>query len=249
MGALALGPRIGKFAKDGTPRAIPGHSIPLAITGVMILLIGWFGFNPGSQLQADMAVPVLAVLTLIAAMAGGVAATATSWITMKKPDVSMAGNGVLAGLVAICSGIGSFGIIPSVITGAVGGVLVVLSVLGIERVLKIDDPVGAVSVHAVGGIWGLIATGLMATDDGLLAGGGTDLLVTQLLGGLAIAAFVALTTGGLFYGLKALGLLRVSAEDELIGLDLTEHGAPGYGPELLTATTTSTGSVSELAMS
>jgi Amt family ammonium transporter len=248
MGAIALGPRIGKFTKDGKPRAIPGHSIPLAITGVLILFIGWFGFNPGSQLAADMAVPVLAVITLFAAMAGGVAAMATSWATMKKPDVSMAGNGVLAGLVAVCSGVGSFGMIPALVTGGVAGVLVVFSVLGIERVLKVDDPVGASSVHAVCGFWGLVATGLMATDDGLLAGGGADLLVTQVIGGLAIAAFVAVAAGALFFGLKAAGLLRVSAEDEILGLDLSEHGAPGYGPELLTAST-STGSASELAMS
>jgi Amt family ammonium transporter len=160
----------------------------------------------------------------------------------------MAGNGVLAGLVAVCSGVGSFGMIPALVTGGVAGVLVVFSVLGIERVLKVDDPVGASSVHAVCGFWGLVATGLMATDDGLLAGGGADLLVTQVIGGLAIAAFVAVAAGALFFGLKAAGLLRVSAEDEILGLDLSEHGAPGYGPELLTAST-STGSASELAMS
>lgn len=246
MGALVLGPRIGKFDKDGKPRAIPGHSIPLAITGVMILFIGWFGFNPGSELAADMAVPVLAVITLLAAMAGGAAAMATSWATMKKPDPSMAGNGVLAGLVAICSGVGSFGMVPALVTGAVAGVIVVFAVIGIERVLKVDDPVGASSVHLVCGFWGLVATGLMATDDGLLAGGGADLLVTQVTGGLAIGVFVALASGALFMVLKAAGLLRVSAEDETIGLDLTEHGAPGYGPELLTATTATTSPVSEL---
>src|SRR5690606_20655385 len=122
------------------------------------------------------------------AMAGGAAAMFTSWAVMKKPDPSMAGNGVLAGLVAICSGVGSFGMTPALVTGAVAGVLVVFAVIGIERFLKVDDPVGASSVHLVCGFWGLVATGLMATDEGLLAGGGADLLITQVTGGLAIAA-------------------------------------------------------------
>lgn len=233
MGALALGPRLGKYGADGKPRAIPGHSIPLAITGVFILFIGWFGFNPGSELAADMAVPVIALLTLLAAMAGGVAAMSTAWIALKKPDVSMTGNGVLAGLVAICSGVGAMDPFGAIITGAVAGVLVVLAVLFIERVIKVDDPVGASALHGVCGFWGLLATGLLATDDGLFMGGGADLFITQLIGGVAILAFVAVTAGILFFGLKASGILRVSAEDEQIGLDLTEHGAPGYGPDLL----------------
>ena len=245
IGAIALGPRIGKYGDDGKPRAMPGHSIPLAITGVFILFIGWFGFNPGSQLQADMAVPYIAVLTALAAAAGAVAAMATSWVTMRKPDVSMAGNGLLAGLVAICSGIGEFSPMGTIWTGLVAGMLVVLSVLAIER-LGIDDPVGAFSVHGVCGFWGLLATGLFATTSpvngateaaGLFYGGGGGLFVDQLVGGIVIAAIVGVASAAMFFGIKAIGLLRVSEEEEIAGLDVSEHGSPGYGPDMLVNTT------------
>ena len=235
MGAIFLGPRIGKFGPDGKARTINGHSIPLAMLGVFILFVGWFGFNPGSQLQADLAVPYIALMTAFAAAAGGGAAMVTSWIVGGKPDVGMAGNGMLAGLVAICSGIGNFTSIGTLLTGAVGGVIVVLSIKAVEAA-KIDDPVGAFSVHGVAGFWGLLATGLFATssspvDDslnGLFAGGGAGLLIDQLVGGIAIAVFVMIASGILFGGLKAAGVLRVSAEEELAGLDLSEHGTPGY---------------------
>ena len=235
MGAIFLGPRIGKFGPDGKARTINGHSIPLAMLGVFILFVGWFGFNPGSQLQADLAVPYIALMTAFAAAAGGGAAMVTSWIVGGKPDVGMAGNGMLAGLVAICSGIGNFTSIGTLLTGAVGGVIVVLSIRAVEAA-KIDDPVGAFSVHGVAGFWGLLATGLFATssspvDDslnGLFAGGGAGLLIDQLVGGIAIAVFVMIASGILFGGLKAAGVLRVSAEEELAGLDLSEHGTPGY---------------------
>ena len=245
-GAMVIGPRIGKFGDDGKPRALPGHSIPLAMAGVLLLFIGWFGFNPGSQLQADMAVPIIAVLTAFAAAAGGVAAMATSWITMRKPDVSMAGNGILAGLVAICSGIGEMNWLGTLLTGAIAGVIVVLSVLGVER-LRIDDPVGAFSVHGVCGFWGLLATGLFATTSpingldesaGLLYGGNAGLFVDQLVGGVAIAIFVFAAAGAMFMILKTAGLLRVSAEDEIAGLDVSEHGSPGYGPDIMAAQVT-----------
>lgn len=240
-GAMIIGPRIGKYSDDGTPRALPGHSIPLAMAGVFLLFIGWFGFNPGSQLQADMAVPLIAVLTAFAGAAGGAAAMATSWVAMGKPDVSMAGNGLLAGLVAICSGIGEMSAIGTLITGGVAGTIVVLSVLGIERI-GIDDPVGAFSVHGVGGLWGLLATGLFATTSpvngaeesaGLFYGGGFGLLVDQLLGGIAIAVFVFGTAGAMFLALKSAGLLRADAQEELAGLDISEHGSPGYGPDIM----------------
>ncbi len=242
VGAMVIGPRLGKFSPDGKPRAMPGHSIPLAMTGVLLLFIGWFGFNPGSQLQADMAVPILGVLTAFAAAAGGVAGMATSWIVGGRPDVSMAGNGMLAGLVAICSGIGEMSAVGTIATGLVAGVVVVFSVYGIER-LKIDDPVGAFSVHGVCGFWGLLATGLFATTSpingaeesaGLLYGGGAGLLIDQLVGGLAIAAFVLITTGILFSALNSVGLLRVSPAEETAGLDISEHGSPGYASDMLT---------------
>ncbi|MEM9133597.1 MAG: ammonium transporter [Actinomycetota bacterium] len=240
-GAVVIGPRIGKFGDDGKPRALPGHSIPLAMAGVFLLFIGWFGFNPGSQLQADMAVPVIAVLTAFAATAGGAAALATSWIMMPKPDVSMVGNGILAGLVAICSGIGEMSPVGTLITGGVAGVLVVISVLTVER-LGVDDPVGAFSVHGLAGFWGLLATGLLATTSpvngaeesaGLLYGGGAGLFLDQLIGGVVIGVFVFVTAGAMFFGLKAAGLLRVSPEEEQAGLDISEHGSPGYGPDLM----------------
>ncbi len=237
MGAIVLGPRIGKFGPDGKPRTINGHSIPLAILGVFILFVGWFGFNPGSQLQADMAVPYIAVQTALAAAAGAMGGMIVSWLVGGKPDVAMAGNGLLAGLVAICSGIGNFISIGTVITGFVAGVIVVFSIKAVERA-KIDDPVGAFSVHGVAGFWGLIATGLFASESspvdstggGLLTGGGAGLLIDQIIGGVAIFAFVAVATGILFSAIKAAGLLRVSEEEELAGLDLSEHGVPGYDP-------------------
>ncbi|MEM7271863.1 MAG: ammonium transporter, partial [Actinomycetota bacterium] len=178
-----------------------------------------------------------------AAASGGIGGMATSWLMGKKPDVSMAGNGILAGLVAICSGIGEFSAFGTIITGFVAGVLVVFSVLAIERA-GIDDPVGAFSVHGLCGFWGLLATGLFATTTpvngaeesaGLLYGGGASLFIDQLVGGLVIAVFVLVTAGILFSGLKAAGLLRVSAEEETAGLDVSEHGSPGYGPDILAA--------------
>jgi ammonium transporter, Amt family len=225
MGAAIIGPRIGKFGADGKPRAIPGHSMTLAMLGVFVLFIGFFGFNPGSALQADMSVPVVAVLTLFAACAGAVGALVMGWILLKKPDTSMAGNGLLAGLVAICAGVGGMEPVPVLITGAVAGLLVVPAILVLERVFKVDDPVGAVSVHAVSGLWGLIATGLFVADASV---------GTQLLGAVAIIAFVAVATGIMFGVLKGVGLLRVSPEEEAEGLDISEHGAPGYGPEMIT---------------
>ncbi len=244
MGAIIIGPRIGKYGADGRPRALPGHSMPLAILGVFVLFIGWFGFNPGSQLAADIEVPRIAVNTALAAAAGAVLAMITSWIVSKKPDVSMAGNGLLGGLVAITAGAFSLDGYGSVVAGAIGGVIVVFSVLGLERA-GVDDPVGAVSVHGVCGAWGTIAVGLLANGNapfleegvsGLLYGGGVDLLVTQLIGTVAVFVFVCVAAGLLFSAIKAAGWLRVSPEEELAGLDIGEHGAPGYSFDMGTAT-------------
>jgi Amt family ammonium transporter len=225
MGAAIIGPRIGKFGPDGKPRAIPGHSMTLAYLCVFILFIGWFGFNPGSELAADMAVPVIAVYTLFAAIAGAVGALIMGWITLGKPDASMSGNGLLAGLVAICAGVGSMDPQWVLLTGFIAGLIVVLAILGIERIAKIDDPVGAISVHGVCGFWGLLATGIFVSDASF---------GTQLIGGLAILVFVAVSAGIVFGVLKAIKQLRVSPEEEAEGLDISEHGAPGYGPEMLT---------------
>jgi Amt family ammonium transporter len=227
-GAIILGPRIGKYGSDGKPRAIMGHNIPLAALGVFILWFGWFGFNPGSTTAGNGTAGYIAVTTNLAAAAGAVAALITSWLIIKKPDISMALNGALAGLVAItapCDGVSPMGAIA---IGAVGGILVVLSVLFIDYVLKVDDPVGAVSVHAVNGAWGTISYGLFAMDGGLFYGGGFKQLGIQLVGagtafvwafGLGIALFWLLS--------KTIGL-RVSAEEERKGLDIGEHGSEAY---------------------
>ena len=235
-GAAIIGPRIGKYGPDGKPRAIPGHSIPLAMAGVFILFIGFFGFNPGSALLADMSVPIVAVITLFAACAGAVGAMISAWVLLKKPDTSMAGNGLLAGLVAICAGVGTIDPIPAIIVGFVAGVVVVPAVLFIDRVIKVDDPVGAVSVHAVSGLWGVLAAGIFVQDSYLVDNEVTrgGLIGTQALGALAIIVFVGAASTILFGILKVTRQLRVSPEDELEGLDVAEHGAPGYGPDMLT---------------
>jgi Amt family ammonium transporter len=231
MGAIILGPRIGKYARDGTPRAIPGHSIPFAITGVFILFIGWFGFNPGSELAADGAVAAIALTTLLAGAAGGVFATITVWLKTGVPDVAMAGNGVLAGLVGITAGTASVSNWGAAIIGALAGILVVFSVFFIDR-RGVDDPVGAVSVHGVCGAFGTLMVGLLATEGGLFYGDGLDLFLSQIIGVVAVFVFVTITAGALFLAIKATIGLRVPPEEEIEGLDTVEHGFPGYGPDV-----------------
>ena len=239
MGAFFLGPRIGKYDADGKPRAIPGHSIPFAIVGVFILWLGWFGFNPGSELAADSFVMTVAVNTMLAAVAGGLACTVTIWLVAGKPDVAMIGNGVLAGLVAITAPCGAVDPFPAFIIGAVGGVLVVFSVLFFDKI-KIDDPVGAISVHGTVGAWGLLSIGLFAKyddaflnreDAGLFYGGGLDQLAMQFVMLIIILVWVGVTTGLLFFALKSTIGLRVSAEEEVEGLDVLEHGMAGYSSD------------------
>jgi Amt family ammonium transporter len=239
VGAAILGPRIGKYGPDGKPRAIPGHSIPFAIIGVFILLVGWFGFNPGSELAADSAVTPVAVTTVLAGAAGAVVAMLITWVRNGKPDPAMAGNGLLAGLVSITAGCGAVYNWSAVLIGLVGGIIVVFAVEFIEKVLKVDDPVGAVAVHGICGAWGVIAVGLFAATDlegfwkkGLFYGGGFDQLGPQIVGVLAIAAFVAVTMGIIFLGIKSTIGLRVSEQEEIEGLDIHEHGYSGYGEEI-----------------
>jgi Amt family ammonium transporter len=242
MGAAILGPRLGKYGRDGKPRAIPAHNIPYAVLGTFVLLVGWYGFNPGSELAADGAIGGIAVTTTLAAAAGAVAAMLTIWAKTGKPDVAMAANGMLAGLVGITAGTAAVSNVGAIVIGAVAGALVVASVLFFDRI-HIDDPVGAISVHGVCGAFGTIAVGLFATSDsdfwqqGLLYGGGADQLVSQLIGVAAVAGFVAVTAGLLFLAIKATIGLRVSEEEELAGLDVLEHGAPGYGPDVTPALT------------
>ncbi len=236
MGAIALGPRLGKYGPDGKPRAIPGHNIVFTVIGVFILWLGWFGFNPGSELAADGYVMSVAVNTLIAAAAGGAVSAIVVVMKTGKPDVGMVGNGVLGGLVGITAGCGAFNTFGSLITGAVAGSLVVFSVLFIEK-KGIDDPVGAVSVHGTCGIWGVLSIGLFARyddaflgrdDAGLFYGGGLDQLWVQFLMVLVIITWTAITAGIAFKIIKKTTGLRVSPEEEAAGLDISEHGAAGY---------------------
>ena len=234
MGAAILGPRLGRYGSDGRPRAIPGHNIPYAVLGTFILLVGWYGFNPGSELAADSAIGGIAVTTTIAAAAGAISAMLCIWAKTGKPDVGMTANGMLAGLVGITAGTAAVSTVGALVIGSVAGVLVVASVFFFDRI-HVDDPVGAISVHGVCGAFGTICVGLFATADsdfwqqGLFYGGGADQLVSQVVGVVAVAAFVAVTSGLLFLILKATVGLRVTPEEEIEGLDVLEHGAAGYG--------------------
>ncbi len=239
MGAIYLGPRIGKYDENGNPRAMPGHNIAFVVLGVFILWFGWFGFNPGSELAADNVVMHAALTTLLAAAAGGLTAGAVIWRKAGSLDVAMTGNGVLAGLVGITAGTATMNPLGAVVTGAIAGAIVVYSVLFFDR-KGVDDPVGAISVHGVCGVWGTLAVGLfaryadgfVATDKaGLFYGGGIDQLVVQLIGVVLVFAWVTVTTGILFAVMKKTMGLRVSREEEIGGLDLHEHGVPGYGPD------------------
>jgi len=227
-GAIILGPRLGKYGPDKKPRAIPGHNIPLATLGVLILWFGWFGFNPGSTTSGVGLAGYIAVTTNLAAAAGAITALSTSWILLKKPDVSMALNGVLAGLVAItcpCDGVSP---IAAVIIGAIAGMLVVLSVLFIDYVLKIDDPVGAVSVHCVCGVWGTISWGLFSMSSGLFYGHGFRQVGVQLLGAGTAAVWAFGVGLVLFFVLSKTVGLRVTDDEQLKGLDIGEHGNEAY---------------------
>ncbi|MEW6020228.1 MAG: ammonium transporter [Pseudomonadota bacterium] len=227
-GAIVLGPRIGKYGKDGKARAIPGHSLSLAALGVFILWFGWFGFNPGSTTVGDGEIGRIAVTTNLAGAIGAITAMMTSWIISRKPDASMTLNGALAGLVAITAGTYSVSGMGALAIGGIAGVLVVLSVYFIDAVLKVDDPVGAVSVHAVCGAWGTLAVGLFAIDGGLFYGGGFAQLGVQAAG-VATAFVWAFGIGlALFYALKVTIGLRASREEEMLGLDLGEHGMEAY---------------------
>ena len=226
VGAAILGPRLGKY-QDGQINAIPGHNMSIATLGCLILWIGWFGFNPGSELAADAAVPYIAVTTNLSAAAGGVAATLTAWALNGKPDLSMIINGILAGLVGItagCAGVGFFG---AVIIGLISGVIVVFSV-GFFDSIKIDDPVGAISVHLVCGMWGTLAVGLFDTSAGLFYRGGPGQLISQIIGIIAIGAFTAIFSAVVWTILKSAFGMRVSPEEELKGLDIGEHGMEAY---------------------
>jgi len=229
MGAAILGPRIGKYGKNGKPNAIPGHSITLAALGVFILWFGWFGFNPGSTLAGtDLGIGRIAMTTNLAAAAGACTVMIITWFRYGKPDVSMTLNGTLAGLVAITAGCAAVSMVGSIFIGIIAGFVVVFGVEFIDKVLKVDDPVGAIGVHALNGATGTILVGVFATDGGLLYGGGWRLLSIQTIGVLAVAGWTFATTFVLFKALKATVGLRVEREHEEIGLDINEHGTQAY---------------------
>lgn len=217
-----LGARIGKFGKDGKPNAIPGHSIPMATAGVLILWLGWFGFNGGSVLSADPATTSLVlVTTCLAAAAGGVAAAALSTIMYKNMDLTMFLNGILGGLVGITAGADLMSPTEAVIIGLIAGVIIVLGVALIDRI-RLDDPVGAVTVHLICGIWGTLAVGIF----GDLAGG--QQLIYQLTGVVSVGAFCCISAFIIIFALKKTVGIRVPKEEEIDGLDLAEHGMDAY---------------------
>jgi len=234
VGAMLLGPRIGKFL-DGKPQAMPGHNMAIATLGALVLWIGWYGFNPGSQLAMDQWVPYVAVTTTLAAAGGAIGATVISTLTSGKPDLTMIINGILAGLVSITAGCANLTLAGSWLAGLIGGVIVVFSVAALDAA-EIDDPVGAFSVHGVCGVWGTLVVGLWGFDIqgdgtalGFLVGGGFNQFFVQALGCAAYAIWTLVTCwiawsviGGLFGG------IRVSEDEEVLGLDIGEHGMEAY---------------------
>jgi Amt family ammonium transporter len=248
-GAIMLGPRIGKYAKDGRVNPIPGHNMTAATMGAFILWFGWFGFNPGSTMAASWGdISRIAVTTNSAAAAATFSATLAAWFLMGKPDLSMTLNGALAGLVAITAPCAFVSVGSSVVIGLIAGVVVVGSVLMFDRA-KIDDPVGAISVHLVCGILGTLSIGLFAqgdiipetTGNGLFFGGGLGLLKAQAIGVVAAGAFTFAAALGAWYLVKLAMGIRVNPEEELEGLDYGEHGMAAY-PDFQVVTT-SLGSV------
>ena len=235
VGTIILKPRLGKYRADGSPNLIAGHNIPLASLGVFILWFGWFGFNPGSTLGVGdgSLIARVAINTNLAAATGGIFAMVAVWISTKKADLSMAMNGALAGLVAITAPCAFVEPIAAIAIGAIGGVIVVLGASALDK-LHIDDPVGAVPVHGINGIWGTLAIGIFGREslgvarDGLVYGGGFTQLGVQLAGALAVAAFVFVAMGIIFKLIDLTIGLRVPPDEEYRGLDIGEHGLESY---------------------
>jgi Amt family ammonium transporter len=241
-GAMVLGPRIGKFGKDGKARAILGHNLPLAVLGVIVLVFGWVGFNGASTLAAtDLRFAVAIVNTFIACSTGCLAAMLLVWKIWGKPDPSMTANGMLAGLVAITAPCAFVSPIGAAIIGVIAGVLVVGAIVFVERYLRVDDPVGAVSVHGINGVWGLLAVGLFAdgsygggwngvegTVRGLFYGGGAGQLAAQAIGAVVVIAWAFGLSYAFFLVQKKIQGIRVTRDEEMIGLDIPEMGVPAY---------------------
>jgi ammonium transporter, Amt family len=241
-GAVILGPRLGKFSRDGRINPIPGHNLSTATAGGLILWFGWFGFNPGSTMAASFAdIARIAVTTNTAASAAAFTATLAAWLMIGKPDLTMIINGALAGLVAITAPCAFVSVSSSLIIGAIAGVLVVVAVLFFDRI-RVDDPVGAISVHLVNGVFGTLCVGLFAQDlvpkttgDGLFFGGGAGLLIAQLAGVVTVGVFVFAISALVWLIIKTTVGIRVSEEEEIEGLDIGEHGISAY-PEFPSTT-------------
>ncbi len=238
VGAAFLGPRIGKYNDDGSANAIPAHNMSIATLGALILWLGWFGFNPGSTMGVGNgnALVHIALTTNTAGAFGAIAATIVATLYLGKPDLSMVINGLLAGLVAVTAPCAFISVPSAAVIGTVGGVLVVFAV-GFFDKLKIDDPVGAVSVHLINGVWGTLALGLFSEADkfgsagpklGLLFGGGFDQLTPQIIGTVAVAAMTVVLTSIFWIILKVTVGIRVNDEEELLGLDISEHSMEAY---------------------
>jgi Amt family ammonium transporter len=232
-GAVVIGPRLGKYTKEGKARAIPGQNLAFGALGVFILWFGWFGFNPGSQLAATgsenaSAISHIFITTNLAAAAGAVTAMVVTWIKYKRPSLSLTLNGALAGLVAITAGCDTVSPGGAAIIGVLAGILLVFGVEFIDKKLKVDDPVGAISVHGLNGAMGTTAVGLFSTSNGLFYGGGAAQLVSQLIGVAAVAAWAMGLGFLLFLGLKKTIGVRVSKRIEEEGLDIYEHGESAY---------------------
>lgn len=231
--AIVLGPRIGKYSKEGKSNTIPGHNLPLASVGAFILWFGWFGFNPGSSLGAVgnwELIGSVVVNTFLASASGGIATMIYTYFTYTKIDITMVINGVLAGLVSITAGCNVVGPVSAIIIGAIAGILVDVAVVFFDKI-KVDDPVGAIAVHGVNGLFGTLAVGLFAIEGGLFYGGGTSLLLTQILGVSAIALFSFTLTFIIMKLLKISIGIRISNEDEEAGIDASSFGVQSYNNE------------------
>jgi Amt family ammonium transporter len=226
VGAVILGPRRNRFGPNGV--LMPGHSMTLAALGTFILWLGWFGFNPGSQLNADgAAISLITVTTNLAAAAGALAAMSLGWFRQGKPQLPWGLNGALAGLVSITAPCAFVTPFEAIVIGAIGGILMYIGVNFIES-LEIDDVVGAVSVHGICGVWGTLCVGIFSAEIGLLHGGGMAQLISQVIGAVGVGVFVIVVSAIMFTVIKSLGLLRASEQAEIIGLDIYEHGMVAY---------------------
>lgn len=234
-GSIILGPRLGKYKGNGSIFPLPGHNLSLATLGCFILWIGWFGFNPGSTMTVNDKIAYIAVVTNLSAASGAITATISSWILAGKPDLSLSINGILSGLVSITGGCAMVNYSSAIMIGSVAGIIVVLSVYFLDTI-KVDDPVGAISVHLVNGIWGTLAVALFANANisgnpkvsGFFTSGNFSLIGTQLLGILTVALIMITLSSAFWYVLKLTLGLRVSQEEEYLGLDIGEHGMEAY---------------------